>query len=197
MMSWHLPLALGISWVLFAQMPFIHSLSETYWGLRSVRSVLQETDPLIYRPLIRLALWRSYRANDELSLFLSFSVNMLSPPPTVLYQRAIPCWPPPSPHPTLKLRCSSWVAHFCPTVPLELQQIFISTQSLLWIKPQLSGEFTLHNALQKYAVMSEPSFVFCGFISLSNALWICLFEMRVYTLHFIALLSFLLSLAQV
>lgn len=67
---------LGISWALFAQMPFIHSLCETYWGLRSVRSALQESDPLIYRPLIRLALWRFYQANDEISP--SFCVSLLS-----------------------------------------------------------------------------------------------------------------------
>lgn len=72
---------LGVSWSLFAQMPFIQSLCETYWGLRSVRSALQESDPLIYRPLIRLALWRFYQANDEISPFCLSSVGPALPSP--------------------------------------------------------------------------------------------------------------------
>lgn len=58
-------------------LPKCHSftLCEPYWGLRSVRSALQESDPLIYRPLIRLSLWRFYQANDEISP--SFGVSLL------------------------------------------------------------------------------------------------------------------------
>lgn len=67
----------GCSWALFAQMPFIDSVCETYRGRRSVRSALQERNPLIYRPLIRLALWRFYQANDE-EVSPSFCVSPLS-----------------------------------------------------------------------------------------------------------------------
>lgn len=61
-------------------MPFIHTLYETYRGLRSVRSALQERDPLIYRPLIRLALWRFYQANDETSPSLCLSASLFCQP---------------------------------------------------------------------------------------------------------------------
>lgn len=57
----------------------IHSLTvKPTGGLRSVRSALQESDPLIYRPLIRLALWSFYWANDE--FFPSFCVSVFGGP---------------------------------------------------------------------------------------------------------------------
>lgn len=48
--------------------------------MRSVRSALQERDPLIYRPLIRLALWRFYQANDEISPSFCLSVSLFCQP---------------------------------------------------------------------------------------------------------------------
>lgn len=116
-------------------MPFIHSPCETYWGLRSVRSALQESDPLIYRPLIRLALWRFHRANDEISPSFWLSVSLLCQPalpsPGNSVSHSIPHWPPPSPHPALKLWCSSWGAHFCPTLPLGLHRGFYLSSEVI------------------------------------------------------------------
>ena len=126
---------LGISRALFAQMPFIHSPCETYWGLRSVRSTLQESDPLIYRPLIRLALWRFHRANDEISPSFWLSVSLLCQPalpsPGNSVSHSIPHWPPPSPHPALKLWCISWGAYFYPTLPLGLQRRFYLSSEVI------------------------------------------------------------------
>lgn len=51
----------------------VHFLCETHRGLRSVRSALQENDPLIYRASIRLVLWRFCQATDEISPSLSLS----------------------------------------------------------------------------------------------------------------------------
>lgn len=110
----------GISWALFAQMPFIHSLCETYWGLRSVRCALQESDPLIYRTLIRLALWRFYQANDEISPSFCLSLPLFCQPAVPSPGNSVsvlnPHWPPPSPHPALKLWCSSWVSAHLPYI---------------------------------------------------------------------------------
>lgn len=107
-------------------MPFIHSQRETYRGLRSVRSTLQESDPLIYRPLIRLPLWRFEQANDENSP--SFCVCLLSasspPPQQTPHQYSIPHWPPSSPHPALKLWCSSWVSTHLPYIGAGASPLF-------------------------------------------------------------------------
>lgn len=65
LMSW---LGFFLIWKLAEiSVPKCHSfiLCETYWGRRSVRSALQESDPLIYRALIRLALRRFYQ--DEVA----------------------------------------------------------------------------------------------------------------------------------
>lgn len=66
-------------------MPFMHPQCETCRGLESVRSALQESDPLIYRVLIRLPLWRFYQAKDEISPSFCVCVFLLSapPPPTL------------------------------------------------------------------------------------------------------------------
>lgn len=66
--SWCVFFCVWFVLAVFAHMSFIHSLIETHRGLRSVRCALQEKDLLIYRPLIRLALWRFYR-------------QMMKPPP--------------------------------------------------------------------------------------------------------------------
>lgn len=109
---WCPVLVLGISWALSAVLPVTRCVCETYRGLRSVWRVLQESDPLIYRSLIRLALLGFYWANDEISpsscvSFLSapFPLSAPGPPPA-----------PSSPHPALKLWCSSWAADCCPTL---------------------------------------------------------------------------------
>lgn len=62
-------------------MPFMHPQCETCRGLESVRSALQESDPLIYRVLIRLLLWRFYQAKDEISPSFCVCVFLLSAPP--------------------------------------------------------------------------------------------------------------------
>lgn len=136
---------LGISWALFAQMPFIHSLCETYWGLRSVRSALQESDLLIYRPLIRLALWRFHQANDEISLFLCLSsVSLPSPPPATLYQYSIPHWPP-----SITTPCSQVMMQFMGSVLLP----YIATEA----PPQVLFELRVYRGLIINWTVSLPS----------------------------------------
>lgn len=86
-------------------MPFMHPQCETCRGLRRVRSALQESDPLIYRVLIRLPLWRFDQAKDEISPSFCVCVSFFCEPPPKETQHhcSIPHWPPSSPHPALEL----------------------------------------------------------------------------------------------
>lgn len=62
-------------------MPFMQPPCETCRGLRRVRSALQESDPLIYRVLIRLPLWRCDQAKDEISPSFCVCVSFFCEPP--------------------------------------------------------------------------------------------------------------------
>lgn len=114
------------------------------------------------------------QANDEISpsFFLCLSsVSLLSPPPTTLYQCCIPHWPPPSPHPALKLWCRSCAAYFsvCSAAP---SQVLFDL-----ILDQLNGEFTfcmMH--CSNTSVTLQPCFVFTlWMVNLSPVHCCCLF----------------------
>lgn len=127
-------------------MPFMQPPCETCRGLRRVRSALQESDPLIYRVLIRLPLWRCDQAKDEISPSFCVCVSFFCEPPqrnpaSLLY---------PSLAPFITTPCTRVMMQFVGTRALALhwtgappQGSFFKAQSSLQTRLQLNGEFAL------------------------------------------------------
>lgn len=148
LMTWKMWCPEGLSFSIWElaklSLPRCHSITfcELYWELRSVRSALQESDLLIYRPLIRLALWRFYQANDELSP--SFCVSLLSASSPLPWQHCIGTLSFTLHHHTLYSSYDAvhgWrsFALYCCWGSITG---FIWAQSLWWMKHQLNGKFT-------------------------------------------------------
>lgn len=120
----------------------MHPQCETCRGLRRVRSALQESDPLIYRVLIRLPLWRFDQAKDEISPSFCVCVSPPKKPSITALSLTGPLH-----HHTLHSSYDAirGDACSCPTLLLGLHRrvCFLQAQSWLQTRLQLNGEFPL------------------------------------------------------
>lgn len=141
----------------------MHPQCETCRGLRRVRSALQESDPLIYRVLIRLPLWRFDQAKDEISPSFCVCVSPPRNPASLLY---------PSLAPFTTTPCTRVMMPFVGTRALALHCYWGSTAGFVFYKLRADCRrdsswtvsfLSVHHAFLQQTLVSylRPLFLFC------------------------------------